>query len=1374
MKKHITKAMLCLGGLVALSTGSRAQISLLQDYKSYSSATIGTFQGITFREAGFSGMFAVPGTNGKEFWICSDRGVNVDAANANPSGCTPTYDKIYGFPGYAPKIHRVRVNGDSVQILQTITMKRPDGTGATGVLNPTGFGSTATEEASTDTVLDCLNYAAKLASKDVWGIDAEGIAVDRDGNFWVCEEGGPTIWKMSPNGVVLKRYTPYAMLAGAQPQDAAIDTVFKYRKNNRGFEGITIAPNGKVYAIIQSPLLYPTKTVGENSRVHRILEINPTTGATRMFAYLNDGIIGTSGSNQIRLRDWKIGDMAAINDTTFLVMEAALRGTTDIKRIYKINISTASTVTGGLYGTSTLEALADSAGLAANGIIPVKKTLFMDLFAAGWDHALDKAEGLAIINDSTIAIANDNDYGQSSPLENGVATATTNLSHVVKFGLAGTNKLNNFVMPTTTLAMGITGPSTSKTPYLVPTVADASVTSILTAGETVGTYKMAGTPDGTGIFDNNDGTFTLLMNHEFGDTFGIARAHGSKGSFVSKWVINKSTMAVVSGGDLIQTVNLWNTATSSYVAYNAAFPSASAAMNRFCSADLPAVSAFYNSATGKGTLSRIFMNGEEAGNEGRAFAHVATGPEAGNTYQLPYLGRFSWENSVASPAETDTTVVIGMDDATPGQVYVYVGAKRSAGNEIEKAGLVGGKLYGVAVSGLTTETSGSVPAAGTSFSLAELGDVHNMTGAALNNASNTIGVTNFLRPEDGAWDPQHPNDFYFATTNSITSPSRLWRLRFNDATHPTMGGSITAVLDGTEGQKMLDNLTIDNYGHIMLVEDVGNNAHIGKIWQYDIATDVLKQVGAHDTTRFLSGGANYLTQDEEASGILDAERVLGPGMFMIVDQAHYSIPGEIVEGGQILTFFNPDTYNSAPEIAVKGNNVAVADGSMIPATTNNTHFGNVYTGATATKTFVVKNTGAGNLAVSGVTFSGTDAAEFTLVGAPTFPVSIAANDSLVLTTRFAPMAAGTLNAVMTITNTDVTEGFYDFALSGVSVDSPEISVSGNSIAILDGDMTPGTANNTDYGNVMLGASLNKTFVIRNNGMGNMQVSGITVSGATDFTLVGAPTYPVTIAANDSMVMTVRFMPSVVGVRNAVITVNSNDADEASYDFAVQGMGTGVGEINIQGNSLTIADGDVTPGAANNTDYGDVNTGSTRTKTFSIQNSGTGVLTVSDINFTGTDAAEFTLYGAPAFPLSIPASGNQSVMVQFAPMATGMRSATINIVSNDADEATYDFLLQGNGINTVGVIALSETTTMNIYPNPSYDNATIALQLAKEQQITVHVLDMQGKQVMPVMENKLQAGTQMLHINTADLANGVYVIKITDGIETTNTRLVVMH
>ncbi len=1250
MQKTFTKAALGLLVLLGVTAESNAQITKLKDYQNFSSPAIGTWQGINYREAGFSGLYPIPGTEGREFWVCSDRGVNIDAGDANPSGCHPTYDKMYPFPSYAPKIHRIKIWGDSIQVLRTISIKRPGGTDATGIINPTGFGSTSAEVPSTDTVMNCANFNAKTVAKDIWGIDCEGIVVDKDGYFWLCEEGGPTVWKLDQNGVVMKRYTPYANLVGAQPQDVQIDSVFKYRKNNRGFEGIAIAPNGKIYAIIQSPLLFPSKSVGENSRMHRILEIDPATNNTRMFVYMNDGIIGT-GSNQIRLKDWKIGDMAAVNDSTFLVAEAASRGTTDIKRIYMININQATAVISGLYGGNTLEGL-DSAGLVSNNIVPVKKTLAMDLLANAWPAALDKAEGLAIINDSTIAICNDNDYGQYSPNEDGLALPNNNLSHLVTYSLKGSNKLPGYSFLNTTLSQGMTGINSSQAPYLVPAQPDVKFTSLLTTGDKVGAYTMCGTPDGTGSFDNGNGTFTVVFSHEFGNTSGNVRAHGNKGSFLSKWVINKSDLSFVNGTDLMQNIHLWNTATQSYVAYNASFNSSSAAFSRFCSGDIPAVSAFYNEETGMGTKERIFMNGEESGSEGRGMAHVITGPDGGNSYELPALGKFSWENSVACPLESNKTVVAGTDDATPGQVYIYIGTKTSNGSEIEKAGLTNGKLYGIKVNGMITENNAAPCAPNTPFTLVDLGNVTNISGATLNTISNNNGVTNFLRPEDAAWDPAEPNVLYVATTNGFSANSRLWQMRFSDPADFTQGGTITAVLDGSEGQHMLDNMGIDNSGHILLVEDVGGNAHLGKVWQYTIATDDLKEVGVHDSTRFLNGSANYLTQDEEASGIVDAQEVLGAGKWLIVDQAHYSQPGELVEGGQLLAMYNPDTYNN----------------------------------------------------------------------------------------------------------------------------NPEISVTGNSVVINDGDMTPSTADFTSYGNVNTGKQMDQTFVIVNDGPGELHVSGINITGAnaTDFTLVSPLTFPLTVPANGTQNVVVGFKPSAIGTHTAMLNIMNNDYSERKYNFELQGAGT-TPEINVKGNNLTIADGDVTPGTANNTDFGIVKVGTKATGVFDIQNTGTGTLTITGITFTGANASEFTVSGTPAFPLTIAPNASQSLSVDFAPQAMGTHVATINIASDDNDEATYDFALKGQSPDPSKVGSLNGSlSAIKLFPNPTEDMATVALTLSADEHVSVTLYDISGKEVLQAMNKTLKAGEQQINFSTATLQNGTYFVKVTSGTTAMKMKLVVMH
>jgi hypothetical protein len=191
------------------------------------------------------------------------------------------------------------------------------------------------------------------------------------------------------------------------------------------------------------------------------------------------------------------------------------------------------------------------------------------------------------------------------------------------------------------------------------------------------------------------------------------------------------------------------------------------------------------------------------------------------------------------------------------------------------------------------------------FDVHAFGNVENMTGAALQTASVDALVTGFQRPEDAAWDPNDSNDLYMVTTASFSTASRLWKLSFVDASRPELGGTISMLLDGSEGQHMFDNIAVDQVGHVYLQEDPGGQAHLAKVWRYDIATDVLTLVAQHNPVFFDPASATFLTNDEEASGIIDASDILGPGWFLLDVQAHFAIAGELVQGGQLLAMFDP-------------------------------------------------------------------------------------------------------------------------------------------------------------------------------------------------------------------------------------------------------------------------------------------------------------------------------------------------------------------------------------------------------------------------------------------------------------------------------------
>ncbi len=126
--------------------------------------------------------------------------------------------------------------------------------------------------------------------------------------------------------------------------------------------------------------------------------------------------------------------------------------------------------------------------------------------------------------------------------------------------------------------------------------------------------------------------------------------------------------------------------------------------------------------------------------------------------------------------------------------------------------------------------------------------------------------------------PQNRIDEVSDGVGTQVGRSRLWRLNFTDITNPDAGGTIDLLLDGTEGGNMFDNITPDKFGNILLRRRCGGRCHNGKIWQYNIATDTLKLLAKHDPARFGDIGVSAtapFTNDEESSGIIDAQDILG-------------------------------------------------------------------------------------------------------------------------------------------------------------------------------------------------------------------------------------------------------------------------------------------------------------------------------------------------------------------------------------------------------------------------------------------------------------------------------------------------------------------
>lgn len=481
-----------------------------------------------------------------------------------------------------------------------------------------------------------------------------------------------------------------------------------------------------------------------------------------------------------------------------------------------------------------------------------------------------------------------------------------------------------------------TGPSTKTDPYVLPVADGVSVTSLLTVGDgaTANGYEMVGIPDGLGLVRHEPSSrdFTLLMNHELRGNQGVPRRHGKIGAFVAELGIDSDSLEVEQGSDLIDPgVRYWNYLTQSYGTtpspggVNPRDPSDTflaqpAEFWRFCSSSITEWKQLFDQSSKKGYEGQIYFANEENGDEGRLFGVTTDG----QAQQLPRLGLFSWENTLAAFNKGEKTVVIGMEDGASGQLRVYVGDKQKTGNAFDKAGLTNGTGYALDLADESVSTDPQFRAkygkdTPVPFTLGDDEIVDWDSSGAQQNAEAAAKGLTLNRIEDGVFDPRRPNDFYFVTTEGSPGvvPSEpavtrdgggLWRLRFTDVDKPWLGGTFELLLDGSEAPYLNkpDNLGIDEKGNLLIQEDPGNNAQLARIVAYDVDTGDRGVVAEFDPAKFRTGGSGFITQDEETSGIIDARDVLGKGWFLFDAQVHKASadPAE-VELGQLMALHVP-------------------------------------------------------------------------------------------------------------------------------------------------------------------------------------------------------------------------------------------------------------------------------------------------------------------------------------------------------------------------------------------------------------------------------------------------------------------------------------
>jgi hypothetical protein len=299
------------------------------------------------RFGGFSGLCCSAKTRDSiHFVSLSDRGPNLDPY---PTKAKEPPKRPFIEPGFVPEM---MVTSWSPKggwtLVERVPLHWENNVAATGLPN------NGAEERPVSADGRELPYDAR-------GLDPEGIALAEDGGFWIVEEYGPSLLKVSPQGRILKRWIPKGSGASRHGIEA-LPAELAQRALNRGFEGVALV--GKtLYAFLQSPFK------GQST--------------VKVLVWDTEREISL-GIKEYPMHDpaaQKIGDATTLPDGRLLVLEQD--GGTDERALRKV-----------------------FAWDPTSG----SKSLVLDLTAAGYT-GLEKAEGISMIDHEHLAVVADNDYG---------------------------------------------------------------------------------------------------------------------------------------------------------------------------------------------------------------------------------------------------------------------------------------------------------------------------------------------------------------------------------------------------------------------------------------------------------------------------------------------------------------------------------------------------------------------------------------------------------------------------------------------------------------------------------------------------------------------------------------------------------------------------------------------------------------------------------------------------------------------------------------------------------------------------------------------------------------------------------------------------
>lgn len=361
-----------------------------------------------------------------------------------------------------------------------------------------------------------------------------------------------------------------------------------------------------------------------------------------------------------------------------------------------------------------------------------------------------------------------------------------------------------------------------------------------------------------------------------------------------------------------------------------------------------------------------------------------------------------------------------------------------------------------------------------------------------------------------------------------------------------------------------------------------------------------------------------------------------------------------------------DAAGSPATLALNGSGLPAPQGQIALGALSLT-FPATQVGTTSpTQSVTVQNTGDALLAFSGFDLAGTAAADYTRGGSCSTTAPLAVGATCTLTVSFAPTAAGSRSATLTL-RSDASNGNAVIALGGTATPAPAPAVGFDPAALAFGTQTVG------------GVYPARSVTLSNSGTADLTSIAVSVTG-TGFATTGTPC-PDTLAAGASCTLQLVFAPATAEQDYTGSLRVASNASGSPHVVALSGRGTAAVVPSLAW----------TP-AVSRLDFGNVTAGSVSpTQSATLVNNGPGGATITLLNAVGPESAAFSVTAGTCVLGQVLFEGQQCTLeVRFAPGAAGAKTATVQVAGSA--NAPAALVLAGTGLGGPSPsLALSTST-----------------------------------------------------------------------------------